>query len=400
MRLRRTIALSVRALLAHRLRTALILASVAAGVAAVVLTSAIGAGAARGVEQTVRSIGANLLVVRPVEARHFVGRKEVKGIVTTLTLDDWHALDTLPQVAATAPGIEAVVPVKGGVNSAPATVLGTTTAFPAVRRFTVSRGRFFDDDDDRASRRVAVLGARVADALFDGDAVGRQIRVRGVPFNVIGVLAAKGVVAGGDEDNLVVVPVRTALRRVFNVTWLSSVFVSARDVGAAQASLGAALGARHRLTRDSEPDFEIQNPARLFAMQQRAADGMNELTSGIGAITLLVGGAGIMGLMLMSVKERTPEIGLRIAVGARRRDILAQFLIEATLLALGGWAAGAAVGAALVSVVALATSWTLAAPFGALALSFGMAVVMGTGFGAVPARRASTVAPIEALVAA
>src|SRR5262249_34555965 len=162
-------------------------------------------------------------------------------------------------------------------------------------------------DDDRLSRRVVVLGSRVAATLFDGDPVGREVSIRGLPFDVIGVLAPKGVVADGDEDNQVVVPMHTALRRVFNADWLNAVFVSASDAqatSATEAQIDELLDRRHRPGRDGQPDFEIQNTSRFFALQQRAADSLSKLSTGIAAISLVVGGVGIMGLMLLSVKER------------------------------------------------------------------------------------------------
>src|SRR5262249_31073374 len=229
MRIRRTIGPSLRALFARRVRAMLAVASVTAGVAAVVLTSAIGAGAEADIRRQIEGLGANLLVVRPAQVKRLVARKDVKGIMTTLRLEDFDAIAPLDGVADAIPGVEAPVKVKAGTSAMTTKVFGTAPEFPIVRRFRLRSGRFFDADDDRDSRRVAVLGARVAAALFDEDPVGRPIRIRGIPFDVIGVLAPKGVVAGGDEDNQIVVPIRTALRRVFNAAWLTAVFVSVAD---------------------------------------------------------------------------------------------------------------------------------------------------------------------------
>ena len=403
MRLRRTLGLSLKALLNHRTRAILALASVGAGVAAVVVTSAIGAGVERDVRRGIEAMGVNLLVVRPARVKRSVARPEIRGAVTSLRLADHQAIAALSLVADAAPGIEGAVRIKGGAATTTTRLLGTTAAYPRVRRFAVRSGRFWDAQDDRSARRIVVLGARVADALFEEDPVGRQIRIRGVPFTVVGVLAPKGMMAEGDEDNQVLVPVRTAQRRVFNVSWLNVVFVSARDaegMAAAAAQIRASLTERHHAKSGGEPDFEVQNTTRLFAMQQAAASTLSGLTTGLAALALGVGGAGILALMLLSVKERTGEIGLRIAVGARPRDILIQFLLESTVLALGGWAAGAVVGAAGAALVALATTWRLAVPLEALAASFAMAALIGLGFGAVPARKAALVPPMRALLAA
>ena len=402
MRLRRNVGLSLRALFTHKVRAALALASVCIGVAGVVLTSAVGAGAQREVQRSIESMGVNLLVVRPVLIKRFAGRKEFKGAVTTLRMEDYGAIARLPKVAAAAPGIEGPVRVKSDASSMMTMIRGTGPAYPAVRRFQIRSGRFFDADDDRLARRVVVLGARVADALFDGDPVGRQIRIRGVPFDIIGVLGAKGAVADGDQDNQVLVPVRTALRRVFNVTWLNAVYVSASEpeiVSDTEGEIDALLRQRHRVGRDGQADFEIQNAARFFALQKKTADTLTRLGTGLAGVALVVGGAGIMGLMLLSVKERTSEIGLRMAVGATPRDILIQFLMEASLLALGGWTVGIALGVVGATTITMITAWQVASPAQAVLGSLGMVVIGGLVFGVVPARKAALIPPVRALAA-
>ncbi len=412
MRLARSLRPALRALVAHRLRAGLALCGVAIGAAAVLLTGALGAGAEGEVSRSLEAMGTNLLVVRPAPARRLVARKEVRGFVTTLTPADAAALAELERVDEAMPGMEGTLRVKGGGGSATATVLGATRAFPRVRRFHLRAGRFFDAEDEADARRVAVLGARVAERLFGDEPaaslIGRPLRLRGIPFEIVGVLEAKGVLAdGSDEDNTIVIPIRTALRRVFNVAYLNTVFVTVCDVrdagqrvsmGAAQAEIGALLRQRHRV-RGSAPtdDFAIQDKAKLLASQRETVGTLTLFVAGISALALGVGGTGILALMLLSVKERTGEIGLRLAVGARPRDILVQFLAEATALALGGWLAGVALAALGTAGLALGTSWKVAVPAGALLASFGMAMITGLGFGAVPARRASRLPPIRAL---
>src|SRR5262245_57371293 len=400
MKIRRSIGPSLRALFAHRVRTTLAVSSVTAGVAAIVVTSAIGAGAEDTIRRQIESLGANLLVVRPAQVKRVVARKEVKGTVTTLRLEDFDAIAMLETVVDAVPALEGPVKVKGGTASMTTKVLGTTPEFPAVRRFQIRNGRFFDADDDRAARRVAVLGSRVAAALFDDNPVGQTIRIRGIPFEVIGSLASKGVVAGGDEDNQIVVPIRTARRRLCNATWLTSIFVSVNDSDAmpdAEREIGQVLRARHGLAADERPDFDVQNATSFLALQQNAVETLGRLTSAVGAIAVAVGGTGILALMLMSVRERTGEIGLRMAVGAQPRDILIQFLFEATLLALGGYMSGVVLGLGAAASVALATAWTIGIPWEALVVSLGVAMTTGLGFGAFPARKASLIPPIQAL---
>jgi putative ABC transport system permease protein len=274
-----------------------------------------------------------------------------------------------------------------------------------MRSLRLRRGRFIEDDDDAEARRVAVLGARVARTLFpDGDPVGRDVRIRGLPFEVIGVLEAKGIEAdGSDQDGNVFIPIRTGLRRLFNTTWLTAVFVTVADrsrMPAVEDALRDLLRERHRLRPAAEDDFAIQDQARVLALQRSAVRSLTLLTGGLAGVAVLVGGAGILALMFLSVKERTAEIGLRMAVGARPVDVLVQFLGEAALLALAGWLAGAALALAGGLAVALGTEWRLALPSEVALGSFLMALVLGLGFGALPARRAALLPPVRALAAA
>ena len=402
MKIRRSVALSVRALFAHRLRAMLALSSVGIGVAALVLTSAIGAGAQKEVLRNLENMGPNLLVVRPSRVKNLAARKSISGAVTTLRVEDYEAIRGLDLVATAAPDAERAVRVKAGTSVVTTKVVGTTADFPIVRRLRVGSGWFFDDDP--SAPRVAVLGARVSESLFGADnPVGREIRIGAVPFEVIGVLREKGALAdGSDEDNQILVPIRTALRRVLNTRWLSGVFVSVRDprrMREAEVEIGQVLRARHRTgTAERADDFEIQNTTKFLAAQKKAVDSFELLTGGLTAIALVVGGAGILALMFLSVRERTSEIGLRVAVGARPRDIVVQFLLEATFLALGGWLIGLVIGGLGTALVALGTEWKVGVPVTALLTSLGMVLFIGLGFGAFPARRASLIPPIEALL--
>jgi putative ABC transport system permease protein len=400
-RLARTARTSLRALSAHKTRALLALASIAAGVAAVVITSAISVGVQREVMQQMQSMGSNLLVVRPAQVKRRVARKTISGVVTSLAHEDYEAIAELALVARAAPGAEGGMRVKSGNSVVPTKVLGTTPAFPLVRQFQLSTGRFFDAQENASAHRVAVLGARVSAALFGSDdPVGREIRVRGVPYEVIGVLRAKGVLAdGSDEDNQVIVPIRTALRRVLNTTWLNAVFVSVHDpeqMDLAAAEIRKLLRQRHRLDASRPDDFAVQNTVRSLQMQRQTAASLSLFATGLGAVALFIGGTGILALMLLSVKERTGEIGLRMAVGATQLDILVQFLLEASLLAFGGWASGLVLGALAGIAVAFGTQWAVAVPLPALFASFAMAAIIGLGFGAWPARKAARLSPIEA----
>lgn len=403
MRIVHALRVSTRGLFAHRMRAILAISSVAAGVVAVVVTGAIGQGAKEEVLHETESIGTNLLVVRPAQVSNSAARTNVKGVVTTLKLDDYRAITQLSRVSAAVPGFESSASVKVDNLSMSAMVLGTTSPYLDVCRFRLHQGRFIADDDDLNANRVAVLGARVNETLFgDQNAIGRQILIHGVPFEIVGVLEAKGVLAdGSDEDDRIVIPIRTALRRVFNSTWLNPVFISVRDVAEmddARTDVNALLRERHGLDqRNKSDDFSIQDKTKVLAARKQLADSLTLLATGLAGASLVVGGAGILALMLMSVKERTTEIGLRMAIGAKPRDILVQFLLEATSIAAGGWSAGMAMAAVATVVVARATSWPTSISSSLVLIT--LAVVVGSGiiFGAYPARKASLMPPVQAL---
>jgi putative ABC transport system permease protein len=405
MRRGRALARCVRALSAHRARTALIVSSMAVGVCGVLLTSAIGKGAERELRRGIEAAGGNLLVVRPAQVKRLASRRKVIGAVTTLRLEDAEAIAALPLVVEEAPGIDGGVRLRAGGGAVPAGLLASGPSLARLRGFRLRSGRFFDADDDRGARRVAVLGSRLAATLFAGeDGVGRELRLRGLPFEVVGVLEPIGLQRdGADQDGTVFVPIRTGLRRVFNANRLTTVFVSVGDrrrMREAESAIRSLLRERHRLSPAAADDFDVQDQARLLALQRDAVGSLTLLSSGLAAVAMVVAGAGILALMLLSVRERTAEIGLRLAVGARPRDVLLQILGEAAVLALGGWAAGATLAAAGATAVAAWTDWSVALPGAAAAGSLVLALVSGLGGGALPARRAARLVPIEALRAA
>lgn len=403
MRILRTLRISVRGLFAHRVKATLALASVAAGVAAVIITGAIGAGAKERVMRETEAMGTNLLVVRPAQVGISAARSEIRGLVTTLTLDDYRVIAQLPSVAAAVPGFESSEPVKVGNTAVSAMILGTTSPYLDVCRFSLRFGRFVTDDDNLASLRVAVLGARINEMLFgEQNSVGQRILVRNIPFEVVGVFNAKGVLAdGSDEDDRIVIPIRTALRRVFNDTWLNPIFVSVGDVAKmdeVQTEIAELLRERHELNqRHESDDFAIQDKTKVLATQKSMAQTLTLLATGLAMASLFVGGAGVLALMLMSVKERTTEIGLRIAVGARSRDILVQFLLEAFGLSAGGWLVGVALGIAAAAIIAQTTAWQVTIPPDLLLMTLGVMTGSGLAFGAYPAHKASLMTPISAL---
>lgn len=403
MRRWRALGPSLRSLLAHPVRSALAAAGVAVGIAAVSTTAAVGRGAQAEVLGSIGTLGMPLLVVRPSQVKQATARKQLRGFVSTLKVDDSSAIAALPGVAAVAPSVEGPARVKADQGVVATTVLGTTASFFRARGFELAGGRLFSDQEDCELAPLAVLGGRASQALFPGeDPVGREVRLGRVRFEVVGALKLKGVSGdGADADKQVFIPVKTALRRVFNSRSLSRVFIGVRDerdLEGVEGRVRALLRDRHGLDRRELPDdFAVQDQQRLLAAQKKTARSLEVFTLGLAAISLLVGGTGILALMMLSVRERTPEIGLRMALGARRRDILVQFLAEALALALVGGMAGAAVGAAGAFLVGQATGWKTQVAPGTLLVALGTSAAVGLLFGVLPARKAALMTPVGAL---
>lgn len=404
MRRLRTVRVSARALLAHRTRAVLALAGITLGVATVLVMVAIGEGAEREVIRGIESFGTNLLVVTAGKLETPAGRTRQASRATTLTVSDAEAIATeCLSVARTVPVHSQPARLAHGNVSTTADVVGASPDYFTVRNFDLAEGRLFEEEDDRASLRVGVLGARTRASLFGAsDPIGEIVRVGRVPFVVIGALREKGVSPdGADQDAQIVVPLRAALRRVFQEDHIDLVYVEARskdEMETAEAEVRDLLRERHGLDRPGEDDdFTIQNLLRVRRTEVEAARSFTVMISGVAGISLLVGGVGIMSIMLLTVRERTAEIGLRMATGARRRDILSQFLVEALVLGLTGGLAGIGLGLGSAAALGRWTDWATAIPTGLVLLSLAVSLLVGLFFGAYPARRASLLDPIEAL---
>jgi putative ABC transport system permease protein len=395
--------IALKTLGAHKMRTALAVIGIVIGVSAVVLMVAIGRGAQESVLKKIQGLGTNLIIVTAGKVRIIAGRPRQTGNTTSLTVRDAEALASESSaIADTAPFQGRKYLVKYGEASTNTIVSGTTPDFPEIRNFRPAAGRFFTDDEVKASMRVAVLGRTVVRNLFEDRAViGETIRIKNVPFEVIGVLEEKGVNAiGQDDDDQILVPITTVMHRLMNVIYVNSVYVAARDVSLmdkAVNDIGAILRERHHLKPGKDDDFSIQNQMDILRAEQETSETFTMLLGGIAAISLLVGGVGILAIMLISIKERTREIGLRRAVGARRKDILLQFLMEALVLSIAGGIIGVAIGIAG-SVI---TGWTTELPTSVSALSvivaFLFSAAIGLFFGIYPAKKAAELDPIHAL---
>ena len=399
----RNLRISLRALLAHKARSALAATGVAIGIAAVFLTSAIGQGAQAELTHTLGTMGTQLLVVRPAQLKKTPARRQIQGFASSLKLEDYAALSELRGIDAAAPAAEGAVKIETESGLVTTQVIGTTSSYFRTQHLELSQGQLFDDDEAGGAPRVAILGGRIVRSLFpSGDAIGCDVRIAGAAFEIVGALLPKGAAGdGSDIDNQVFIPVRTAMRRVFDSRSLSAIYVGVRrseDLNAAEAEIRALLRDRHLLERRGRPDdFTVQNQRRTVEAQRRITRPLALFTTGLAALSLFVGGAGILALMLLSVQERRSEIGLRVAVGARRRDIVMQFLTEALALALAGGTLGVALGAAGTWMVRIITHWSVQVSPQTVLVSLVTASSIGLLFGALPARKAAQLPPAQAL---
>jgi len=390
------------ALRRNAMRSLLTTLGIIIGVAAVITAMAIGAGARAAVAAQISRLGSNLVIVIPASSS--VGGAQVgAGIQPRLTLDDARALERqVPGVAGVAPQSYMTEQAIGGGTNWRTSILGTTTEWLQVQNWTMSAGRFFNDDEQRAAAKVAVLGQTVAQNLFgSANPIGQTVIVKSVPFTVVGVLQSKGQSGfGRDQDDQIVVPVTSQQIRLSGIWWVNSIVMSAASTDTIDAVIKSASGVlrlRHHLAASQGDDFSLRNVANIQAAFQETSRIQSLLLAGIAAISLLVGGIGIMNIMLVSVTERVREIGIRMAVGAKGRDILSQFLIEAVTLACIGGAIGIAIGATASVLTSKFAGWQTLVSAQSVVLAFGFSALVGVVFGFYPAQRAAQLNPIEAL---
>jgi len=404
MKLSKNIALSYEILAAHKLRTLLSMLGIIVGVGAVVLMVAAGKGAEKRILDRIRGMGTNLIVVNAGQTRIVAGRQRQMAAVTTLVPDDAKAIETnCPSVLLAAPAISKKLAARFESENANTNVIGMTPDGFRIRNIEVDSGHFFDSEESRGRRRVAILGPTVVKNLFGiDDPNGQRIRLGRVPFEVIGVTHPKGVDANGaDQDDMIIVPLTTAMRRLFNVTYVDRIYVQAVNANAlnrAEDEVRAVLHQRHRLGGKTD-DFTIQNQATLLQTEREASRSMTLLVGGAAGISLLVGGVGILAVMLISVRERTGEIGLRRAVGALKRDIRNQFLMEAAILSCTGGLLGVLSGVAGAVTLSRLGYWEMVLSWPAAGVGFLFSASLGMVFGIYPAIRAADLEPIQALQA-
>jgi putative ABC transport system permease protein len=392
------------ALATHRMRSFLTMLGMVIGVAAVILMMAIGAGAQEMVRGAIQSMGSNLFIIMS-GASTSGGARVATGNAPTLTFDDAEAIRDLKEILVAAPVSPGSAQlIYNGLNWS-TSVFGTTPDYIQVRNWPMAAGGFFSEADVRSGARVVVIGQVVANELFGAeDPIGKIIRIKQAPFEVIGVLAAKGQsLDGRDQDDTVIVPITSAQQKVFSSSirnrarFVMAQAVSAKAMNDAEAAINDTLRSRHRIGVGQDDDFSVRNLTALAETAAATTRIMSILLGTIAAISLVVGGIGIMNIMLVSVTERTREIGIRMAIGARRRDVLWQFLIEALTLSLIGCGIGLLLGVGGALLVSSLAGLPVSITPTSVLLAVGVSFLIGVFFGFYPARRAAGLDPIEAL---
>jgi putative ABC transport system permease protein len=404
-RLFASLRIALKALMVNKMRSALTMLGIIIGVGAVITMIAVGSGAKKTIAEQIASIGSNLLIVMSGSATSG-GLRFGAGTVPTLTVDDAKAIQTeIPEVKYVAPNLSGVAQVIFGNQNWSTIINGTTPEVLDIRDWPLSSGRPFTQQDVDGATKVCLLGKTVVESLFGGiDPIGQVVRIKRVPFTVIGVLAPKGQSTWGqDQDDIVFVPLTTAQKRLFGMQFpgmVRVITVQAKEpdvMKVAEEQITELLRQRHRIQPGQENDFSVRNLTEIMSSAEQSANVMSLLLGAIASISLIVGGIGIMNIMLVSVTERTREIGIRIAVGAKGRDILLQFLIESLVLSLIGGILGIGIGIAGTLILSSFTQWPTLFSIEAILLAFLFSGSVGVFFGFYPARKASLLNPIEAL---
>ena len=374
------------------------------GVASVITMVAVGNGAKKETISQLEELGTNLITINAGKVKKVMKRKQKSDLVATLRMNDCETiLSECLSVKEAVPSMDRMGKVKYGNTATISMINGVSASYFSVRNFTLQKGRLFSPDEDEQYRRVAVIGCQVCQNLFGSEnPVGKTVMVGKVPFTIIGVLNCKGTTADGSNlDAQVLIPVRTALRRIFNVSYLKHIFVevSGRDkMHEAENEIISVLRSNHRLDlRKKENDFTIDNQLTDIQVSESSARSFTWLIAGVAAVALLVGGIGILAVMLLSVRERNAEIGLRLSVGAKRRDILQQFIAESTALGLAGGICGFIISLIVSGIVGWFSHWQVAiSPF-SVGIALAFSLLTGMIFGVIPARKASQADPVSAL---
>jgi putative ABC transport system permease protein len=398
-----TLRIAFKALARNKMRTALTMLGMIIGVAAVIAMVALGTGAQAQLEDQIRTAGTNLVTIFPGSADAVGGVRGGGGTGVRMFPEDAEALRDLPSVLHVAESVRGRSQLIYGNTNWNTQIEGTNVDLPTIRSWPLKYGTFFTEDDVRAAAKVIVLGSNVSDVLFgEGiDPTDTQIRVRNHVFRILGVMSSKGASGGGQNmDDQVFIPYTTMMKKVAGQLYLNNIYVSAASADAvdtAVAEATATLRVLHDLAPGEPDDFRIQTLDDIVALRTQAANTMTNLLAGIAGVSLVVGGIGIMNIMLVSVTERTREIGLRLAIGARSSDVLLQFLIEAIVISIVGGAAGIGIGYLVSELLRVYQGMAASVPVNAVLIAVLFSAAVGIFFGFYPARKAAGLDPIEAL---
>ena len=392
---------SLVSLNANKMRSALTMLGVIIGVASVVAMISIGEGAKGLVTKSIEDMGTNLLFVMPGQIKVGMGGHGM-GSIQTLTYEDCQEIEkNCPSIAGCAPEISKSAKVKAGNKNTVTQIIGTTDRYPAVRNAKIAQGRYFNTTELNSQKKVAVLGPSVVEnVFFNIDPIGKDILINRIYFTVIGVLEAKGQSGFMNVDDMIMIPVTTFQKRVFGINYLRNISVqvkSAEMMDSAEEEVSDLLRKRHKILNPDDDDFTIRKQTEMLTQMSSITTAFTMLLGGIAFISLLVGGIGIMNIMLVSVTERTREIGLRKAIGAKKADILKQFLIESIVLCLLGGITGILTGIGLSYLIAIFGNWSTSVSTTSVVLSFGFSIAVGLFFGIYPANKASNLNCVEAL---
>jgi len=391
----------LRSIARNKLRSALTILGIVIGVGCVIVTNGIGSGASVSIQANINSLGANYIMIFPGAVTQ--GGARIFSAQSSLTEDDAKAIKAeCPSVAYVSPGVRSGGQVVAGENNWATEIFGSDVDWPFIRSWELAKGSFFTEAEVKGAAKVAVLGDSVLQNLFpDSDPIGAIIRVKNVPFKVVGILEKKGgSTMGNDQDDQIVIPYTTAMKRIVGINRLGLVQVSAKSPEAihdAMAEIKELLRERHRIAPGQDEDFMMRSQEEIAASASETTRTLSTLLASIAIVSLVVGGIGIMNIMLVSVTERTREIGIRMAIGAKSRHVLAQFLLEAVALSVVGGGIGVALGIGVSRLIAKFAGWPVSVDTSSIAIAFGFSALIGIFFGFYPARKAAALDPIEAL---
>ncbi|MDE5749174.1 MAG: ABC transporter permease [Duncaniella sp.] len=394
--------IALKALNNNKLRCFLTMLGIIIGVASVITMLAIGQGSKNSIKAQISEMGSNMIMIHPGNMQRG-GVRQSSDNMQTLKVGDYEAIGTLDGVSAVSPSVNSSGQLVVGNNNYPSTIYGITPDYLDIRKLKVKDGSMFSEQDIKQAAKVCILGKTVVDNLFPNgeDPVGRVVRFGKIPMTVIGVLESKGTNSMGmDQDDVVLAPYTTVMKRILAIDYIQGIYASATDENHTEEvidQITETLRERHKLQDGADDDFEIRSQQELSEMMNSTSDMMTVLLACIAGISLLVGGIGIMNIMYVSVTERTREIGLRMAIGARGIDILSQFLIEAVIISVTGGIIGILIGVVASWLVTVIANWPVYIQLYSVVLSFAVCTVTGVFFGWYPAKKASNLDPIEAI---